>query len=175
MLSRPTQPTPDPRQHLRARLAALADRTATPSDDDKLTYRIAGGPPKRRLESTLTIQATGLVTYSVVDALHAARARTSRLKLPSEQAAEIFGRVLESRLLENDDTGGGFLPDSVIGAITVEDGRAAITYYFLAEEQQRQRQGPALNPSLAAVIGVLEQLTERLANRRKRSGQTTES
>jgi hypothetical protein len=166
MLQQPTQPPRDPRGHLLSTIRAIVDRAEEPQQRHRIIYRVSGGPPTRRLEYALEVQGSGSVTLHLVDELRGHRTRTVESKLSSAAVMDIFRALMDARLLENVDTGGGFLPDSLIGSITVEDGASRITFHFLADEQQRRNQGRELNPSLARMHTVLEQLTNQMMRKR---------
>ena len=162
MGGRPTQPIKNPREHLLAQTRAIVEGIQEPSKQNKITYRVSGGPPTRRLERTLEISGTGAVSVRHLDQLVATRAREVKSTLAPERITELLRLLLESRLLENVATGGGFLPDSVIGAITISDGVSAITYYFLADEQKRRLKRIELDPSVSRFTSVLEALSEEI-------------
>jgi hypothetical protein len=164
LLNKPTQPPIDPREHLRTRIRTIVDGAEKPTKEHKITHRVTGGPPTRRVENILEISGTGSVIYRTYDELKERRVETYRLTLSSERVSEIFRELLESRLLEYVDTGGGFLPDSLVGSITVEDGISRMTYYFLADEGQRHDQGLELPSPLASVHRVLRQLADRITH-----------
>lgn len=169
MASRPTQPTKNPREHLLARTRAIVQRTEKPTKQYKITYCVAGGPPSRRLEHTFEIRGDGTVTVRHVDELAQARPRELKSALPPDRVTEVFRDLLESRLLENVDTGGAFLPDSIIGAITISDGMGTITYHFLADEQKRRLKGIDLNPSVAKFSAALQALSDTILGGKEKS------
>src|SRR5215217_1665370 len=119
MLKKPTQPPVDPREHLQTRMRMIVEGAEKPKKEHKITYRVTGGPPTRRVENILEISGTGSVTYHMFDELKERRVETYKLSLSTERVGEIFRELLESRLLVDVDTGGGFLPDSLVGSITV--------------------------------------------------------
>jgi hypothetical protein len=162
LLNKPTQPPIDPREHLLTLIRTIVEGAEKPKKEHKITYRVTGGPPTRRVENILEISGTGSVTYRTFDELRERRVETYKLTLSSERVNEIFRELLESRLLEYVDTGGGLLPDSLVGSITVEDGTSEIVYYFLADEGQRHDQGLELPPPLASVHRMLRQLADRI-------------
>jgi hypothetical protein len=168
MDSRPTQQIKNPREHLLAQTRAIVEGTEEPSKQNKITYLVSGGPPTRRIEHALEISGTGAVSVRHLDQLGAARVREVKSSLGRDRITQVFRLLLESRLLENVNTGGGFLPDSVIGAITVRDGMSAITYYFLADEQKRRFKGIELNPSVSRFTSVLEALSEEIMRRKEK-------
>jgi hypothetical protein len=72
----------------------------------------------------------------------------------------VFRQVQESGLLESLDTGKGFLPDSVIGSITLEAPDARLTCHFLADEQQQNAQGKPPPSPIRSVRPALDRLCE---------------
>ena len=154
----PTKPPSDSRSHLLATINAIVDGKEKPTKENKIIYRVSGGPPTRRLEQTLEIHGTGSITCYLMDKLHGQRKRRFKHKFPPDKVIDIFRELLASRLLENIDTDKGFLPDSIIGSITIEHGISRITYYFLADEQQRQNQGKSMSPSMARMNVILQEL-----------------
>ena len=168
MDSKPTQPTKNPRKHLLAQARAIVEGTGKASRQHKIIYRISGGPPTRRLEHTLEISGTGAVSVRHLDELGHARARELKSTLPPNRVTELFRVLLESRLLENVDQAGGFLPDSVIGSITISDPMSAVTYYFLADEEKRRLKGIELNPSVLTFSNVLEALSNEIMSGKKK-------
>jgi hypothetical protein len=162
MDSRPTQPIKNSREHLLTLTRAIVEGTEKLRKQHKIIYRVSGGPPTKRLEHTLELSGTGAVNVRHLDQFMSTPTRKLKSTLAPDRVKEVFRTLLDSRLLENVDTGGGFLPDSVIGSITISDGMGAITYYFLADEQKRRRKGIELNPSISRFSNVLVKLSEEI-------------
>jgi hypothetical protein len=162
MSSQPTRPFQDPREVLTAHLASVAAGVASQLKETALTYRVSGGPPGKRLSTELRVSGMGDVTYQQSDELRGQRAIRAKTTLPTEEVRALFRQVRESSLLEHQDTGAGFLPDSVIGSISIESRDARITYYFLAEEHQQQSQGKEPPPSIRRLKPLLDALCERV-------------
>jgi hypothetical protein len=176
MQSKPTQPTQPPsdsRKHLLASINAIVDGKEKPRKEHKIIYRISGGPPTRRLEQILEIQGTGSINCYLMDQLKGQkRMQRFKQKLAPDKVIGIFKELLESRLLENIETDKGFLPDSIIGSITIEHGISRITYYFLADEQQQQNQGKSINPSLARMNAILQELYNQVLGLKNQTNST---
>ncbi len=172
MSSQPTRPFQEPREVLKTQLASMASGTGSQLQGTALIYRVSGGPPGKRLMIALRISGHGAVTYEQSDELQGkegtARARTT---LPEEETRSLFRQVQETGLLEQQDTGTGFLPDSVIGSISLEAPDAKITYHFLAEEYQQKSQQIEPSPSILRLLPRLKNLCEVVQerSRRKRS------
>jgi hypothetical protein len=110
------------------------------------------------LERVLEISGSGTLSLSVLDEMESKRSRKLKSRLSTDEVAGIFRQILDSGFLAERDEGGGFLPDSVVGSITVGDATSEVTHYFLADESQRQRQRVEIRPSVARVGQVLENL-----------------
>jgi len=163
MPSQPQQPNAGPRLSLLRAAKALAEGSEKPSEQHRLVYQISGGPPGKRLEQTLEISGSGTVSIETKDQLLRDDARRAETKVPRRRIKSLFQELVDSRLFENLDTGGSFLPDSMIGSIRFEDGTQKLSYYFLADEQQRQQQRKDLNPSLQRMTSVLDAMVRELS------------
>jgi hypothetical protein len=59
-----------------------------------------------------------------------------------------------------------FLPDSLVGSITIEvDGEEA-TFYFLADEEDRKRQKQPVAPAIGEAIGTFSVMSNRLLKKK---------
>src|ERR1700730_9056748 len=141
MDSKPIGYVQDPRELLRARIANLAHAPEGQLKEIALVYLVSGGPPGKRITTILRVSGAGEVTLQHSDELRKQKTVRRKMALARDEVMAIFRKVQDSGLLECQDTGGGFLPDSVIGSISLEAGDARVTYHFLAEEHQQQSQG----------------------------------
>lgn len=105
--------------------------------DIKITYRVAGGMPHQRLDHEFSLSGTGEATVKMQDA--------SKSMAP-EEASRTLDRVETRDLLHEIDTSldslvprskARFLPDSLVGMITLEVGGEQTTLFFLADREQR--------------------------------------
>ena len=126
-----------------------------------LTYRISGGmPAEGRIEEEFKISGNNLATVRSVTGTN----------LPQEASAEFAPAEVQSLLSQ---IGQGidslvpssearFLPDSVVGSITLEiDGEQA-TFYFLVDEEDRLSQNKPIAPAAAEAIDNFSNLSRRL-------------
>src|SRR5262249_41701772 len=107
MNSKPAQPIKHPREHLLTLTRAIVGGTEKLGKQHRITYRVSGGPPTKRLEHTLEISGMGAVNVRHLDQLVPESARKLKSTLAPDRVKEVFRILLESRLLENVDTGGG--------------------------------------------------------------------
>ena len=160
MPSQPTRPGDGARLLMLERARELAEGRATARP--RLVYQVSGGPPGKRLERTLEVSPSGGLTLRTHDESAGPPTRVTA-KLSRRQVEDLFRQLVDSRLFENVDGGRGFLPDSMIGSIRLEDGTHQFTYFFLADEQQRRQQQKDLNPSLQTMTSVLEAMVQEVS------------
>jgi hypothetical protein len=166
----PLRPFGDPRSILEPRLSALADGDAAAARAVSLSYRISGGPPGKLLNAYLQIYGTGEATYHREDELAHGRPVHRRVRLAPDDVLGLFRQVRASGLLEQVETGGGFLPGSVIGSITLEAPDAGFSYHFLVDDAQRAAQGKELAQPLRALKPLLDGLMQNVRDaKRQRS------
>lgn len=126
-----------------------------------VTYRVSGGMPvEGRIEEEFSISGNNLATARSV----------TEANLPQEATAEFAPDEVQSLLTQ---VGQGidslvprsearFLPDSVVGSITLEiDGEQA-TFYFLVDDEERQNQNQPIAPPMAEAIDTFSNLSEQL-------------
>jgi hypothetical protein len=163
MPSQPQRPGEGPRLLLLEAAKALAEGKQKPTSRHRFVYQISGGPPGKRLERTLEVSGSGTVTLRSKDELLDNEMHRAEMKVPRKQIENLFRELVDSRLFENVDTGGGFAPDSTIGIIRFDDGTREFSYYFLADEHERQQQRKDLNPSLQRMTSILEAMVQELS------------
>ncbi len=161
MSSQPDEQFSDPRQSIKIGLGDIAsgDRAATAGD--RLVYRVAGGPPGKRLESVIQITGTGELSASFLDEMAGIARQDRTIKLPPAEVAKLIRAVVDSGLLDERETGGPFLPDSVIASLTVESGGASVKHHFLRDAGRRAAQGHELSQPLRILHPILETLSAR--------------
>ena len=164
MPSRPQQPSAATRLPLLDAARSLAEGREQPAARHRLVYQIVGGPPGKRFERTLVIAGDGSTRFEVRDDMAVEAGRRVDATLPRERVQELFRDLVDSRLFENVEAGGGFVPDSMVGIITFDDGTRAFSYYFPtdADTARRAEQSRQLNPSLQRMIAALEDIVRGL-------------
>jgi hypothetical protein len=136
----------------------------------KITHRISGGAPTQRVEWVTEITGDGEALHRVKDELLGIEEKYSA-KFTSSKIINLLKDIQGTRLLELKETGGKFLPDSLIGTITIEINGKSTTYYYLAEPEQRKDQ----NIILKQAVAVIDRDMRRFADiTRKRDIETNE-
>jgi hypothetical protein len=165
-MTNPTRPFAEPRDHVRVRLAAVAAGSEPPDEGHRITYRESGGPPGKRLETIVSVDGTGRAHYEHLDELVGKKRIRKKALLGQEEVAALLQRLYQSPFL-TEEPSVGFLPDSVVGSITLEAGGSQFTRYFLADQRQRERQGKQLTPGLRAAHALVQELHERIMKKGK--------
>lgn len=164
MSSQPDRPFEDPREALKVRLTSIVEGLEPAARTDRVVYRVAGGPPGKRLETVTEVRGTGELKASLLDEMAGIARREKTSKLPGRETSNLMRSILESGLLDEGDTGEGFLPDSVIASITVETDGVSVTKHFLADERLRSVQGRELSSALRKLHPLLDRISRRALN-----------
>lgn len=132
----------------------------TLTDDVKITYREAGGMPSEATE--LTVQLTGASTDNLRIERHLPNAVSPpTISMDREEIHRLFRQI---RLGINSLVArpqARFLPDSVVGSITIEVGGETETFFFLADEKQRTLQNKPISPEITSAIRSLNSIALR--------------
>jgi hypothetical protein len=130
----------------------------------RVTYRVSGGmPAEGRAGEELRVSGEGISTARALTAGSGARAaQEASARLRPQEVEQLFGRLAQGLDGLTPRAQARFVPDSVVGSITVEVDGAEETRYFLAEADERASQGEPLTPAAADTVGRLAQVTARL-------------
>lgn len=130
------------------------------TDGIEIEHRVAGGMPgEHRVSEEVTVSATGLARARSNDA-RASEASTA--SLDSAQTRDLFRRLGEgaSNLVPRSQA--RFLPDSLVGAVTIKVDEHEATLFYLADQNERETQQQLLPPETAEAVNDFSRLTQRL-------------
>lgn len=104
----------------------------------RLRFRLSGGMPSQRLDDEFTLTGDGQVTAHRRNLLVETKTYTGRRRLEEQETRQIFRDLLDGldHLIRPEDA--AFLPDSVVGSVTLEAGGESLTYYFPVERDLPQ-------------------------------------
>lgn len=137
------------------------------TEDIKVVYRVAGGMPHERIEEEFTLSGRGRAKVMVRDVLRS---------IPAQEASGELDQVETRDLLQQIESGldslvprseARFIPDSVVGSITVEVNGEEETLYFLVDEEERLAQERAIAPQMTEAIRRISQVSQRLLESKK--------
>lgn len=131
------------------------------TDGISVVYRIAGGlPAKQYVHKELCISSDG---QAHVQAEGIARqSEELSTALPNTEIQVLFRQLGEcvDELLPRSET--WFIPDSLVGSVTIEVDGGQATLFFLADEEARQAQHKPISTGAAATFDSFSRLTRRL-------------
>jgi hypothetical protein len=127
----------------------------------EVTYRVTGGTPGERLvDEELLIAGRNPVKARLRTSAAAMRESSENLATPEMEGLllEVTGAI--SELIPRSQA--RFIPDSIVGQISVKvDGKEA-SFFFLADEEQAKQHGQALSPKAARALDSLARLHKRI-------------
>lgn len=142
----------------------------------RVVYRVSGGMPHERLEHEFALSGGGQSTVRMSDELKGMAPQDAIADLDQVETRDLLAQIGVSldELVPRSEA--RFLPDSVVGSITIEVDGEAVEFFFLADEDQRiaqeQDRLPAEDRDLASdrvaaspLTGAVESInavTERL-------------
>jgi hypothetical protein len=137
------------------------------TEDIKVVYRVAGGMPHERIEEEFRLSGGGKANTMVRDVLRS---------IPAQEASGELDQAETRDLLQQIESGLGslvprsearFLPDSVVGSITIEVDGEQETLFFLVDEEERLAQEKAIAPQMTGAIRRISQISQRLLESKK--------
>ena len=141
------------------------------AEDLKVVYRLAGGMPSERVEEEFRLSGSGKVSVKVRDILRSIPAKEVSREFDQAETRDLFQRIgpgLESLLPRSEAR---FLPDSLVGSITIEVGGEEATLFFLADEEERLAQDKPIAPQIVELIQHIQGTSQRLLEKRKEKEQ----
>ncbi len=126
-----------------------------------VTYRIVGGIPSERTEQEVVVQGNRQAVARSVNMLTTAMPREASEELSSDETRELFNQVssdIEGLVTRENAR---FVPDSLVGTITIDmDGEEA-TFYFSVEDEDVEERARAL-PTEHQALKHFDALSKRL-------------
>jgi len=171
------EPDMKQRREVRRVIHDVARAKREPSGKDRIVHVVSGGAPGERFESRLEVRGNGSVDLHLLDEPAGIDERATTA-LDTQDLQHLYGELEASQILVMEEAGRRFLPDSLVGTITIEVGGKETTFYYLADEEERRDQASPMRPQIASVKAALdriagraqrrnEELQERLAERLK--------
>jgi hypothetical protein len=109
-------------------------KRGTLNDDVRVVYRISGGMPSERVDEEFNLSGNGKATVRSLDILKSRTFKEATADLTQGEVSEAFQKVEKSldKLVPFSEA--RFMPDSIVGSITIEEGGKKTTLYFQEEE-----------------------------------------
>ena len=147
------------RKELMSKVQAIAKGEVKPDRKVKIIHKITGGVPGQRYNWKVEIFGDGEVNYTIKDEMEGKDEKYSTV-LNERSIKNLFNEIRSAGLLDLKEVGGGFLPDSLVGSITIEIDGKATNYFYLADPEQRRAQQKILRQAVATVDRNLRRVAE---------------
>jgi hypothetical protein len=126
-----------------------------------VTYRVTGGAPGEQLvDEELHLSGPNAVTARVRSV--GAPMRESSEKLAATEIEELLVQIAEGTDELIPRSQARFLPDSIVGQISVKINGQEASFFFLADEEQAKQHGKLLSPKAARAVDSLMRLHKRI-------------
>lgn len=165
------KPTPEPLERedpVAGALGRIAARTKGTGDaderDDDVTieFRVAGGAPGQRYKLALRTTGRQVRTCTYDCDLSDRHRAAERPQIEGDLVPALAERLLRSDVLAVRTAPPSFLPDTVIGTITITAGGISRTVRFAADPDQAAVQDLATPPQVQAAADALYDLAGRV-------------
>jgi len=126
-----------------------------------VTYHVNGGSPaEQEVDEEIQLSGAGQVKARV--RTPAATMRESSETMPIPQLRELLQQIGEGAddLIPRSEA--RFIPDSVIGQVSVTIEGQEVSLFFLADQGQAEQHGKVLSPRAAAAVDSLARLHKRI-------------
>lgn len=138
------------------------------NDDLKIGYYVSGGMPHQRIEEEFVLSGSGKAITRKQDLLRSIRIPQVSTKLDHAEVQDIFQQVeqgLDSLVTRSEAR---FLPDSVVGSITIEVKGEKTTLYFLADEEDRTIHNKPISSHMVKAIQHFTNISQRILKKERR-------
>ena len=134
------------------------------TDDTKIVYRVAGGFPHERIEE-YCLSGSGTATLLRQDRLNSIPRQELSTTLDQTESRELFQQIRSGLASLIPQSQARFLPDSVVGSLTVEVDGERETFYFLPQEEDRVAQNKPIAPQIVEAGKHFREIAQRPQNR----------
>ncbi len=147
------------RKELKTIIKKTIDSKRKATKTDCIIHEVTGGVEGKRRETRLQVFANGKTLLEADDQLTGRKGKYSAT-VDKRRLNNFMNDIIKSGLLDLDEAGGPFVPDSEVGVITISIGGKTTKYYYLDDPEQRRDQQVRLQPAVATVVGDLHRLAE---------------
>ena len=130
-------------------------------DEIDVTYRVTGGSPaEQRVAEEVHLSGPGLVQARGMQDSQVMQESSLNIAVPElrDMLVEISEGVGE--LIPRSEA--RFIPDSIVGQISVKVGGQEASFFFLADEEQAKQHDKVLSPKAARSVETLQRLHKRI-------------
>jgi hypothetical protein len=165
-MSETPKDSPQPIEAPEALRSAL-ERAAEGKPDRRfgISLLVAGGAPSQRYRFEFHARGSGAVSASLADDMSAREGKSSERMDPSE-LGDLARSILASGVLETPAEPPRFLPDTLVGILTITDGASTFRRYFAADAEQASVQDAAPPSGLVKAADAIYAMGARRMSKR---------
>lgn len=141
------------------------------AENATITFRVSGGTHGKRLDKSVSITANGAARVRVTDELRSSGTDV-RMELGHERVLHLLREIglSLSDLLRKEEA--SFVPDSLVGSVSVGIGNEVETYYFLADEEMYVDEGRRVPTGVRRILDRFQAIEDECAARCQRGGES---
>jgi hypothetical protein len=147
------------RKELLSKIRDIAGGKIKPDGKIKIIQIVSGGVSGERYESIVEVLGNGKASHTLKDELEG-KTEEHSTTLTDRTIKNLFKEIHKSNLLQLKEISGGFLPDSMVGSITIEIDGAKTTYRYLADPEQRRQQKTILKQPIAIIDEAMRRVAQ---------------
>ncbi len=143
--------------------ARIGPAGVAPADVSGIRIRleVTGGSAAERYEFKFEVHGPGEFTTTLLDRMRKTEKDIRFGKVSREDVARILKSVDARRLAEAARVTRPIPPDSVVGRLTIADGREEVSVVFMADPDQAKTAGVRLDPALGETVERIYRLAAR--------------
>lgn len=132
------------------------------TDDVNVVFRIAGGMLGQRIEQEFILSGSGEAKTMLRDVLRSVETVKTSSKLDRAETRDLLRKIASGvdSLVPRSEA--RFLPDSVVGSVTIEVDGEKTKLYFLAGEEERAARGKKISPEMTDAIRLIKKKSQQL-------------
>jgi hypothetical protein len=133
--------------------------------DVRVVYRVSRGEPGERIDEEIRLSGADSASLRARDELRPSAAAEVAERLEAEEATSMYRETASALDAMVPRSEARFVPDSVVGMLTIGVGGEEETLYFLADEEQSYGQEERIVRGAPRAAGTMREISRRLRER----------
>jgi hypothetical protein len=133
--------------------------------DVRVVYRVSRGEPGERIDEEIRLSGADSASLRAHDELRPSAAAEVAERLEAQEANSMYRETVSALDAMVPRSEARFVPDSVVGMLTIGVGGEEETLYFLADEDQSYGQEERIARGAPRAAGTMREISRRLRER----------
>ena len=151
-------------QALEEQIREMVEQEQDNYDQFTLELRIAGGIPEQAFNLDFRISGTGKVTTRLQDHLTEGYFEQETEEISHDLPRRLLERIIESDILRIPYENPLFVPDTLVGRLSIRYGELAYSILFPADEEQAKTNNLTISPQLQHLLTYVYELGKDITN-----------